>query len=160
MPSWLLDRSANHWSRHTEWISDQYWQLVTGEVRRRDSGPVALHTSLGWVLSGPVESSTSDNDPSVNLVSSTHVLRCATESSHPQNSDLIGELKRFWDLESLGISNSEQSVHWDNLLSTWEIWSASAMEGHSPSSTRQLWDKPQTFNESVESPKTIKRQSA
>ena len=91
--------------------SDQYWRMVTGEVKRGESGPTALHTRLGWVLSGPIESSTHDHDPSVNLVSSTHVLRCATEPSQPQNNDLTGELKRFWDLESLGISSSEQSVH-------------------------------------------------
>jgi len=29
--------------------SDQYWQIVTGEVRRGESGPTALHTRLGWV---------------------------------------------------------------------------------------------------------------
>ena len=27
--------------------SDQYWQIVTGEVRRGESGPTALHTKLG-----------------------------------------------------------------------------------------------------------------
>ena len=53
--------------------SDQYWQIVTGEVRRGESGPTALRTKLGWVLSGPIESSTRVCDPSVNLVSSTHV---------------------------------------------------------------------------------------
>ena len=47
----------------------------------------------------------------MNLVSSTHVLRCVAEPSQPPNNDLTGELKRFWDLESLGISSPEQSVH-------------------------------------------------
>ena len=61
--------------------SDQYWPIVTEEVRRGESGPTALRTKLGRVLSGPVESSTHDCDPSVNLVSSTHVLRCAAEPS-------------------------------------------------------------------------------
>ena len=91
--------------------SDQYWQIVTGEVRRGESGPKALHTKLGWVLSGPIESSMCVCDPSVNLVSSTRVLRCAAGQSQPLNNDLTGELKRFWDLESLGISSPEQSVH-------------------------------------------------
>lgn len=91
--------------------SDQYWQVVTGELRTGGSGPTALHTRLGWVLSGPIERSTNGSDPSVNLVSSTHVLRCATEPSQPQTDDLAGELKRFWDLESMGISSPEHSVH-------------------------------------------------
>ena len=77
--------------------SDQYWQLV--------------HTRLGWVLSGPVEGSTHNTDPSVNLVSSIHVLRCASEPTQPESNGLIGELKRFWDLGSLRISSSEQSVY-------------------------------------------------
>ena len=33
--------------------SDYYWQLVSGRVVRGDDGPVALHTNLGWVLTGP-----------------------------------------------------------------------------------------------------------
>ena len=41
--------------------SDQYWQLVTGEVVKSKSGPTAMNTKLGWVLSGPVESSTVKN---------------------------------------------------------------------------------------------------
>ena len=44
---------------------DHYWDLASGEVRRGQSGPVAVDTKLGWVLSGPAipvdqsESSTS-----------------------------------------------------------------------------------------------------
>ena len=34
--------------------SDHYWQLVTGQIIQGDSGPTAIHTRLGWVLSGPV----------------------------------------------------------------------------------------------------------
>ena len=101
--------------------SDQYWQLVTGEVRRGDSGPMAIYTRLGWVLSGPVEGSTRESDPLVNLVSSTHVLRCASEPTQPENNDLIGELKRFWDLESLAISSSEQSVY-SQFINTITFW--------------------------------------
>ena len=41
--------------------SDQYWRLVTREVRRGDGGLMATHRRLGWVLSGPVEDSTCDS---------------------------------------------------------------------------------------------------
>lgn len=34
--------------------SDYYWELTTGKTCRGESGPVAIHTRLGWVLSGPV----------------------------------------------------------------------------------------------------------
>ena len=33
--------------------SNYYWELVMGGVRRGSSGPTAIHTKLGWVLSGP-----------------------------------------------------------------------------------------------------------
>ena len=31
---------------------DVYWNLVTGEVRRGNYGPMAIHMKIGWVLSG------------------------------------------------------------------------------------------------------------
>ena len=31
--------------------SDFYWEFVTGEIFRGQSGPVAVRTTLGWVLS-------------------------------------------------------------------------------------------------------------
>ena len=49
---------------------DQYWELVTGETRRGNSGPVALNTELGWILSGPVASPAWDT-PSTCLVTQT-----------------------------------------------------------------------------------------
>ena len=47
----------------------------------------------------------------MNLVFSTHFQRCAAEPFQPLNNDLTEEFKRFWDLESLGISSPERSVH-------------------------------------------------
>ena len=33
---------------------DHYWDLVTGKTLRGEGGPIAIQTTLGWVLSGPV----------------------------------------------------------------------------------------------------------
>ena len=33
--------------------SDHYWKIVTGKVVQGESGPTAIETHLGWVLSGP-----------------------------------------------------------------------------------------------------------
>ena len=53
--------------------ADYYWTLVTDEVKRGlIPGPVAIRTTLGWVLSGPVNAGTSP-DISVHLTS-THVI--------------------------------------------------------------------------------------
>ena len=53
---------------------------------------------------------TGDSVPSVNLEYSTHVLRFSSEPAHCEKNDLVGEVKRLWDFESLGISSSEQSI--------------------------------------------------
>ncbi len=79
--------------------ADYYWELVTGSICRVDGGPTAVHTKLGWVLSGPtcVRGSTSC---SVNLTT-THVLRIDTR--HQESTSLDEQLRSFWELESLGI---------------------------------------------------------
>ena len=85
--------------------SDEYWKIVTGKIRQGDGGPTAVHTKLGWVLSGPTKGQT--NMTGHNNLVATHVLKC---TSHPNYEDpLCGELRKFWDLESIGIKN--QSVH-------------------------------------------------
>ena len=58
--------------------SDYYWNLVTGHTIRGSQGPTAVHTKLGWVLSGPVGSGDAEDLQRNNLVT-THVLKCATE---------------------------------------------------------------------------------
>lgn len=97
---------------------DQYWDLVTGEVRRGENGPTAIHTRLGWVVSGPVERALipPSFNPATNLAT-THVLRCAASPSQIQSQGIDKELRNFWDLESLGILREERSVH-DEFTST------------------------------------------
>ena len=84
--------------------SDFYWDFMTGEVIRGLSGPVAVNTTLGWVLSGPAKLS-GPLKPTVNLVT-THTLcaDCVT------NEDLDTTLRSFWDLESLGIHEESNPV--------------------------------------------------
>ena len=37
--------------------SDFYWSLVTGEMIRPEGGLIAACSTLGWLISGPVETS-------------------------------------------------------------------------------------------------------
>ena len=37
--------------------SDHYWDIVIGHTRRGINGPTAVSSSLGWLLSGPVNGS-------------------------------------------------------------------------------------------------------
>ena len=82
--------------------SDYYWKLTTGRVSRGENGPVAVETRLGWVLSGPIPLV----EQSMNLMT-THTLRVDTH----EESKLDDTLRAFWELESLGITGSERSVH-------------------------------------------------
>ena len=75
--------------------ADQYWKLVTGKIRQEGTGPIAVETKLGWVLSGPVPG-VSHGGTSVNFVS-THVLKVECSDC-----DLDTTLKAFWDLDTLG----------------------------------------------------------
>ena len=79
---------------------------MTGRVCRGTDGPTAVHTKLGWVLSGP----SSYNDPSQCSVnhSVTHVLHAETGSEN--SCTLEGQLRAFWELEALGIQNE---LHWN-----------------------------------------------
>ena len=53
--------------------SDYYLEFATGRISRGQNGPIAIHTTLGWVLSGPVPSMETEQS-SVNLIT-THTLR-------------------------------------------------------------------------------------
>ena len=78
--------------------SDQYWNLVTGNMIRKATGPIAVHTRLGWVLSGPAEEFSCQGTV-VNLIT-THTLVVDAYSPEDSKQDLDGKLKEFWDLES------------------------------------------------------------
>ena len=86
--------------------SGYYWTLVTGHTIRGTQGPTALYTKLGWVLSGPVSCRNPGGLQRSNLVAN-HVLKCSTK--HVPYEGLEGEVKKFWDLESLGIKTP--SIH-------------------------------------------------
>jgi hypothetical protein len=85
--------------------SDYYWEFTTGDIRHGEDGPVAIRTSLGWVLSGAVP--TSRNQPSSISFLITHALRVSAPTS-TENLDEV--LRSFWNLESLGIQSTEESV--------------------------------------------------
>lgn len=63
--------------------SDYYWHLVTGGVSRGTQGPVAIHTKLGWVLSGPASAAELTHS-STNLVT-THVLRADAQPGEDED---------------------------------------------------------------------------
>ena len=87
--------------------SDYYWELMTGEIHRSNTGPVAINTKLGWVLSGPGQPISASL--SATSLITVHTLAIGAESFN--NDDLTNELRSFWELESLGIEKVEKSTH-------------------------------------------------
>ncbi|GFW20247.1 integrase catalytic domain-containing protein [Trichonephila clavipes] len=67
--------------------SDFYWSL-THRIKRLDSSLVAVETRLGWSLQGRCDERS--NCTSVHLV-------------HSEDESISTELRRFWEIESLGI---------------------------------------------------------
>ena len=78
--------------------SDFYWEFVT---LQGEGGPVAVNTTLGWILSGPADLA-GHQESTMNLVS-THALR---DDDGVTNKMLDTTLRSFWELESWG---SEQN---------------------------------------------------
>ena len=79
---------------------------MTGSICRGSSGPVAVHTKLGWVLSGP--SSLDSRSQCFMNLSVTHVLHSET---HPiEQCTLDDQLRSFWELEALGIQEEERTL--------------------------------------------------
>jgi len=99
--------------------ADHYWQFTNGEVRRGESGPVAMNTKLGWILSGPIKSECiKQEDNSVNLIS-THVLK--VDTSILDNSQQVehNSCTQFWDIKKIGTGTAKQvNNHCDNELLT------------------------------------------
>ena len=85
--------------------ADHYWSLVTGEVRRGSSGPVALNTRLGWVLSGSIEQQDDTASTEVTCMSA-HTLRTDTHQIELEN-----QLRNVWELEAIGIKQESDPVH-------------------------------------------------
>ena len=82
--------------------ADHYWSFMTNEVKHAEDkrGPVAIGTTLGWVLSGPMDLR-GTNDTLSNL-SVAHVNFTQTEDPTTEPSCPIREqLSKFWDIESL-----------------------------------------------------------
>ena len=89
--------------------SDSLWQFQEGEaIRGGPDEPVAVKTTLGWVLSGPLKGEKFDSiNCNVNFcIDSRPVVK--------EKRELDENLQRLWDLDSLGIREQDK-VH-ENVL--------------------------------------------
>ena len=100
----LADHDATSNQNHIDILvgSDFYWSLVTGENIRTEGGLIAACSTLWWLISGLIETS------STGKLIHTHAhlaISCFTESNFSESLDdqLVTTLKKFWEIETLGI---------------------------------------------------------
>ena len=86
--------------------SDYYWWFATGKIRRGVDGPVAVHTRLGWVMSGTL--TMDEGCSTAHNFLTMHVLRIDATLFTQDPLDEV--LHTFWNLESLGIDPKIDSV--------------------------------------------------
>ena len=93
--------------------ADFLWQFQNGRViRGREEEPVAIETELGWVLSGPLKCNGDFADR--NAVQANLIVQ---NQSLGEPDRLENELKKLWDLETLGIRETQgvQEEFLDNI---------------------------------------------
>ena len=82
--------------------ADYLWSFQSGNFVREGVGePVAIETGLGWVVSGPLESSQStmrEQAVSVNLVGRDNIIAEKLEE----------DVQALWDLETSGITEGDR----------------------------------------------------
>ena len=88
---------------------DHYWELVIGSVCRNERGPTAIHTKLGWVLSGPTNTPIIEHTSS--CIVTTHSLRADSQLACAETTQLSEQLRSVWELESLGIVEEEKTLY-------------------------------------------------
>ena len=104
----LADNFTDHEASSIDVLigSNYYWSVVNGELRKGESGPVAMNSIFGWLLSGPVDSLSNTST----LANHAHVIitDAVNGTSSDNQDDLLSRtLKRFWDTEAIGIHSSQ-----------------------------------------------------
>lgn len=70
--------------------ADFYWQVVSGKVERITDSLVAIESSFGWTVQGPVSSSSVAEEVRMHI-------------SLDEDMQISKQLHAFWEIESLGI---------------------------------------------------------
>ena len=113
-----VDRTQEDLECHILIGSNFIWEFQKGQtIRGGPNEPVAVQTTLGWVLSGPLKGrKANSSDTQVNFVQS---------SIKQEKMELEERVSKLWDLDSLGIRESHE-VHeqlLDNISFTGERYS-------------------------------------
>ncbi|XP_077528348.1 uncharacterized protein LOC144140007 [Haemaphysalis longicornis] len=86
--------------------ADYYWEVATGNIKCPQSGLVTVETVFGWTLQGTASTYSS----AVAYHASTWVLRVMV-SADLDDDNLSKQLKSFWELEHIGITDKSDNTH-------------------------------------------------
>ena len=85
---------------------DYYFSLITGRTIRSFPGtPVAVESVLGWIVCGPVSTQASENQSVM-----ANVVCVENFEGFDSEADLKGQLKKFWEVESVPMADINDSV--------------------------------------------------
>ena len=92
--------------------SDYYFEVIMGEIRRGDNGPVAVQSEFGWLISGNAQAlNTGNNESRTNLTLQRPEHTNPTDIFMKENEDeLTNAVRKFWNTESVGIIEPDEST--------------------------------------------------
>ena len=104
----LADRpdKLNDWeSEHIDILlgADQYFSFVKGDIIRGSSGPVAVRSELGWLISGPVGNDGAEVCNSSCVVNNLSIVEGRINSGEfemREKEEALFNFKRAWEIES------------------------------------------------------------
>ena len=97
--------------------SDYYFDIILGEIRRGDEGPVAVNSEFGWLVSGNVEASNSGiEEADVNLIIERSDASYHNPCVSNEKDELTDAVSKFWRTESIGILEPNQQSTEEDFL--------------------------------------------
>ena len=90
--------------------ADYYFEIILGEIRRGDNGPVAVQSEFGWLISGNAQASRTESNGKI-----SNPMLERPERTYPadllideEGDELTNVVRMFWNTESIGIMETEQ----------------------------------------------------
>ncbi|XP_066929877.1 uncharacterized protein [Clytia hemisphaerica] len=83
--------------------ADNFWKFVKNKTIRSSKGLVGTDTKLGYIFSGPLTTDTVCSTTQATVTLSAHTLNC-------QTCDVDSTLKKFWEIEEVGRTESPKEV--------------------------------------------------
>ena len=75
---------------------DYYWEIVSGETLRGDSGPTAVSSKFGWLLSGPLRDSVTSDTLTSNLIISGEICSARKRRTDKEPRKILGN-RGYWN---------------------------------------------------------------